>query len=92
LSNFKIFETDNFIKKIDKITGKDKAIIINQLTQKVYKQIAEQPYYGNNIKKLRNYTPETWRYRISNYRLFYEINSNEKIVSIISLSTRENAY
>ena len=92
MSNFKIFETDNFIRKIDKITGKDKAIIINHLTQKVYKQLAEQPYYGNNIKKLRNYTPETWRYRISNYRLFYEINSKEKIVSIISLSTRENAY
>ena len=92
MNNFRIFETDNFIKKINKISGKEKKIIITNLTKKVYKQLSEQPYFGNNIKKLKNFTPETWRYRISNYRLFYEVDENEKIVSIIDFSTRQNAY
>ncbi|NQT59593.1 MAG: type II toxin-antitoxin system RelE/ParE family toxin [Bacteroidetes bacterium] len=62
-----------------------------QLT-KTYPQLKDQPHYGSNIKKLKNYIPETWRYLIGNYRVFYEINDNEKIVYIIGISTRQSAY
>ncbi|MBT3275487.1 MAG: type II toxin-antitoxin system RelE/ParE family toxin [Spirochaetales bacterium] len=44
------------------------------------------------MKKLKNYNPDTWRYRVGNYRIFYEIDEEEKIVSNIDISTRQNAY
>ena len=90
--NYRIFETNNFIKILNKINGRNKFIITKRLHQKVYLQLKEQPYFGNNIKKLKNYNPDTWRYRIGNFRLFYEINEDEKVVYITTISTRQNAY
>ncbi|MBA7548727.1 hypothetical protein ES705_41193 [subsurface metagenome] len=92
MNKHRIFETDNFLKIFDKIKGKNKTIIENKLSLKIYPQLKIQPHFGNNIKKLKNFTPETWRYRICNFRLFYEINDNERIVYIIGISTRQNAY
>ena len=90
--NYRIFETDNFSKRLNKIDNKNKVIILKKLHLNIYPQLKEQPYFGNNIKKLKNYNPETWRYRIGNFRLFYEINENEKVVYVIDISTGQNAY
>jgi mRNA interferase RelE/StbE len=90
--NYRIFETDYFIKKMNKLNKKQKIILENKLYFKIYPQLSDQPYFGNNIKKLKNYQPETWRYRIGDFRLFYEIAENEKIVNIINISTRQSAY
>ena len=37
------------------------------------------PHFGANIKKLKDFTPDTWRYRIGAWRLFYEIDEEEKV-------------
>lgn len=92
LSSYKIFETDEFQKRVEKISKRDKIFIEKKLIQVVYPQLKEEPHFGNNIKKLVNYTPETWRYRIGKYRLFYVIDENEKIVYIISIDLRKDAY
>jgi mRNA interferase RelE/StbE len=92
LNQYRIFETDNFIGGLEKIRGRDKLFIENKLKTKAYPGLKVEPHYGNNIKMLKNYYPETWRYRIGNYRAFYEISENEKIVYMIGLSTRQNAY
>jgi len=92
LSNYQIFETDEFLKKIKKITNRDQIFIEMKLLQHIYPQLKEEPHYGNNIKKLMDYKPETWRYRIGKYRLFYVINENEKTVYILSIDLRKDAY
>ncbi len=92
MNEYRIFETENFIKILEKIQRRNKTLIENKLQIKTYPQLKKEPHYGNNIKKLKNYRPETWRYRIGNYRVFYEINDTEKIVYIIGISTRQNAY
>ena len=46
----------------------------------------------DTIKKLRNYKPDTWRYRIGDYRFFYEIDDKEKIVFMIAADNRGDAY
>jgi len=92
LSSYKIFETDEFQKRVEKISKRDKIFIEKKLIQVVYPQLKEEPHFGNNIKKLVNYTPETWRYRIGKYRLFYVIDENGKIVYIISIDLRKDAY
>ena len=91
-SKYKIFETDEFIKKLGKISKRDKTFIEKKLLQYVYPQLKEEPHYGNNIKKLVDYNPEIWRYRIGKYRLFYVVDETDKIVFILSIDLRKDAY
>lgn len=92
MGDYRIFETSEFLKKIEKISQRDKSFIQNKLTQDIYPQIKDEPHYGNNIKKLVNYNPETWRYRIGRFRLFYVIDESDKIIYLISIDLRKDAY
>lgn len=92
MGDYRIFETSEFLKKIEKISQRDKSFIQNKLTQYIYPQIKDEPHYGNNIKKLVNYNPETWRYRIGRFRLFYVIDESDKIIYLISIDLRKDAY
>ncbi len=92
LNKYRIFETSEFLKKIEKVTKSDLVFIKKKLAEYVYSQLKEEPHLGNNIKKLVNYSPETCRYRIGKYRLFYVINEEEKIVFILSVDQRKDAY
>jgi len=92
LNKYKIFETNEFQKRIEKTSKKDKSFIENKLIQYIYPQLKEEPHFGNNIKKLVNYNPETWRYRIGKYRLFYVIDEEEKIIYLISIDLRKDVY
>ena len=77
------------LKVIDaKIRGK----IYKKIGQRIYSQLKQNPYYGSNIKKLSGLDFDTWRYRIGDYRLFYEIDDGNKIVFITCLEHRKNAY
>ncbi|MFN0117071.1 MAG: type II toxin-antitoxin system RelE family toxin [Elusimicrobiota bacterium] len=60
--------------------------------QYVYPQLKKQLHFGPNIKKLRTWNPETWRYRVGDWRIFYEINLQKKIVYMIALYARKSAY
>lgn len=90
---YKIFETTNFNKKIEKIFTKNlQDSLSKKLKTNIYPQLKSNPYIGTNVKKLRNYKPETWRYRIGNYRLFFTVNEDTKIVYIIDFDHRKDAY
>ena len=65
--------------------------IKDKLQQFVYPQLETQPYYGPNIKKLKDSHPPTWRYRIGNYRLFYVID-DKRNVFVFAMDHRQNAY
>ena len=92
LPQYRIFETDQFIEDIKGIKGKIQEKLYLKIINYVYPQLIQSPYYGLNIKKLKNYDPETWRYRIGDYRLFYEIDDEDKIISIIAFDSRQDAY
>lgn len=80
------------MKDFEKIKGKIQAKLRIKLIDYVYPQLRQEPHFGNNIKKLVNWDPETWRYRIGKNRLFYEIDEKEKIVYILALDPRGSAY
>ena len=63
-----------------------------KLAAYVYPQLRQGPYFGPNIRKLQGYTPETWRYRIGPYRLFYSLDEDERIVFMLTVDDRQNAY
>ena len=92
MNNYKIFETEEFQKRIAKTSQRDKSFIEKKLAQYIYPQLKEEPHDGNNIKKLVDFNPETWRYRIGKYRLFYVIDEEDKIVYVISIDLRKDAY
>ena len=92
LSEYRIFETDELVKSLSKLPEGDAAFIRAKLTSHVYPQMRQMPFYGPNIKKLRGFNPETWRYRIGKYRVFFQVDSSERIVYILTLDQRKDAY
>ena len=92
LSDFRIFETDQFREDLRNIFGAGEEKIVGKLRKYVYPQLRQQPYFGKNIKKLKGYTPETWRYRIGDYRFFYEIDDKKKTVFMIAAGLRAKSY
>jgi mRNA interferase RelE/StbE len=74
------------------LNARDKIFIENKLKTYIYPQIKEKPHFGINIKKLKGYNPEMWRYRLGKFRLFYLIDENEKIVSLLTVEDRKEAY
>jgi mRNA interferase RelE/StbE len=89
---YDLFETDEFLKCIDRLQKRDKALIQNKLKEYVYPQIKSEPHFGINIKKLKGYSPSTWRYRIGNYRIFYTIDDNDQLILLLVVENRDKAY
>ena len=92
MDKFKIFEANRFLKDLEQDFSGQQERIKRKLATHVYPQLRQNPYFGKNIKKLADYKPDTWRYRIGNYRFFYEINDQRKVVSMIAIDSRGSAY
>jgi len=92
LSEFRIFETAQFQDDLERITAARREKISLKLRALVYPQLRDQPYFGTNIKKLKGFKPETWRYRIGPYRFFFQVDDKEKIVFMIAAETRQQSY
>lgn len=74
------------------LTSKDVLFIKKKLKTYVYPQIKKEPYFGKNIRRLRNYTPKTWRYRIGKFRLFYTVDHEEHTIYILTIDFRKDIY
>jgi mRNA interferase RelE/StbE len=92
LGEYRIFETEQFQSDLWSNLGPRREKVIARLLDDVYPQLRAQPYFGRNIKKLKGYKPETWRYRIGGFRLFYEIDDAGKIVFMIAADARQKSY
>ncbi|RLE33037.1 MAG: type II toxin-antitoxin system RelE/ParE family toxin [Acidobacteria bacterium] len=91
-SEYRIFETERFQKDLKAIAlGGDRRVLV-KLRGTVYGQLRLQPRFGPQIKKLKGYTPETWRYRIGAWRFFYEVDDAEMIIFLTVASRRGSAY
>lgn len=92
MSEFRIFETAQFQDDLERITAARREKIELRLRALVYPQLRDQPYFGTNIKKLKGFKPETWRYRIGPYRFFFQVDDKEKIVFMVAAETRQQSY
>lgn len=92
MSSYRIFETEEYLKTLKKLSPTNANFIKNKLKIYVYPQIKQEPGFGKNIKKLRDYKPDTWRYRLGKFRLFYSMDHTEKIIFILSVHFRKDAY
>ena len=92
MSNYRVFETDEFAKTLKKLTNTNISFIQKKLNSYVYPQIRNEPCFGKNIKKLRDYIPDTWRYCLGKFRLFYTVDHEERIIYILTIDFRKDAY
>ena len=92
MSEYRIFETAEFARALEKLPADRARFIQSRLSEPVYPQLREMPYYGPHLRKLRNYSPPTWRYRIGPYRVFYHIDEGERVVCVLTVKRREDAY
>ncbi len=92
MNNYRIFETNEFLKKLSKLPYDNQTFIQRKLSIYIYHHLKKVPHYGNNIKKLKGYIPDTWRYRIGKLRIFYSITDKQKIINILTIDLRKDAY
>lgn len=92
MSRYRIFETDEFGRSLDLLQIVDRAFIRRKLGGHVYPQLKDEPFVGRNIKKLRGYQPNTWRYRIGRFRLFYIVDQAEAVIYMLTVDLRRDAY
>ena len=89
LNNFQIAETENFVSKIKK---RQYVKIYNKIADYIYPQLRLNPFFGNNIKKLKGEFEGIYRYRIGDYRLFYQIENDKVLIIILDIDDRKDAY
>ena len=87
MPEYRIFETEQFQEDLQRNLGSRKEKLTKKLQEYGYPKLKAQPYFGKNIRKLRGYKPETWRYRIGPHRFFYEVDVEKKIVFMIAAET-----
>ena len=92
MSDYRVFETDEFKKSNKALARRSGRSLDRKLIEYVYPQLKQEPHFGPNIKRLQGYDPLTWRYRIGDYRIFYQVDEAEKIVSILTIDDRKEAY
>jgi mRNA interferase RelE/StbE len=69
LNRLEIAETETFQSSISK---KEISKIYNKIKTYIYPQLRSNPFFGKNIKKLKDEFKDVYRYRIGEYRLFYQ--------------------
>ncbi|HLE17030.1 MAG TPA: type II toxin-antitoxin system RelE/ParE family toxin [Syntrophales bacterium] len=89
---YRIFLTNEFLKQLDKIRLPIRKQLDKKISGYLFPQLKQEPHFGKNIKKLRGYEPERWRYRIGDFRLFYFVDEEEKTIAMISIDHRKDAY
>ena len=92
LISYKIFETSQFQEDLQQIAASGHSKIVQKLQTVVYPQLRQHPHFGPNIKKLKNFKPETWRYRVGAWRFFFEIDEQEHVVFMTAAHHRSRAY
>ena len=89
---YRVFETTEFTRRLGKLPASDARAIRKKLDEYVYPQIREMPFFGVNVKKLRGYTPDIWRYRVGRFRVFYTVDQEEQVISMLTVELRRDAY
>ncbi len=89
MNDFNVAETHSFQNKLE---SQELRRYYNKIRTIIYPVLRLNPYYGPNIKRLKGKLKSIYRYRISNYRLFYTIDEEKMLVYILDFTHRKEAY
>ena len=57
MNRFRVFETKEFQRALDAVDEITRNRIQRKLQDQIYPQLREQPFWGPNVKRLRNWDP-----------------------------------
>ena len=90
--SYRIFETRQFLRDLERLGPAAQKRLEAKLRQHVYPILRDNPHLGPIIKRLKNWEPPTWRYRVGGWRFFYEIHERDQVVSLTAADHRRQAY
>jgi len=88
-NDFQIAETATYREKVE---SKTFVRFSDRIRDNIYPRLRTNPYFGPNIKRLKGDLSSIYRYRMGDYRLFYMIDSSKKLVFILDIVHRSDAY
>ncbi len=92
MPEYRIFETAEFLKTLARLPASDGRLIRRRLDERAYPQLKVEPFFGQNVRKLRGYSPEVWRYRIGRLRVFCAVDGGRRTALVLTIHLRRDAY
>jgi mRNA interferase RelE/StbE len=88
-ADYKIAETETFSEHL---AMTEYGQLSKKLNDFIYSQLTQNPYFGNNIKKLKCEYEGLYRYRAGSLRVFYTIDEKSKVIFVLTIQKRKGAY
>jgi len=92
LADYRIFETASFLEDLEAAPASQRSRLAAKLNGYVYPFLRRAPREHPQARLLRDHHPETWRWRVGDWRVFYEIDDETRIVLMTALALRRHAY
>ena len=73
MGSFRILETREFLWRLEALEPSVRGFVGGSRKQLFIPSSERGPFFGRNIRKLEGFSPEVWRYRLGDYRLFYAV-------------------
>ncbi len=89
---YRVFEARQFLRDVARLGSDAQKRLEAKLRAYVYPAFHQSPQFGPNIKRLKNWEPPTWRYRVGDWRFFYQIDERKRIVFMVAADHRREAY
>lgn len=84
--DYNVIFTDTAFDNLKKLSDKNGRLILEKI-----EQLAQNPIKMRNVKKLVDFTP-SYRLRVGRYRILFERDDSKKVIEIIDILHRKNAY
>ena len=92
MSDDRIFETRTFQNDLDRLGPAAARRIRVTLEGRVYPVLKANPLAVPSVARLRNWEPPTWRIRVGSWRIFFEIDDENRIVFLTAADHRKDAH
>ena len=84
---YEVSFTEVAFKSLQRCSLKDKNLIIRNI-----EQLADDPFRKSNVKKLVDFDAAAFRMRVGNYRVLFDREDDLKVIDIIDILQRKQAY
>jgi mRNA interferase RelE/StbE len=92
LADYRVFETASFLEDLAGAPASQRARLAAKLSGYVYPCLRRAPRDHPQTRLLRGYQPETWRWRMGDWRAFYQVDDGSRTVMMVALALRRDAY
>ena len=92
MPEYRIFETTTFERDLRRLGEAAERRLKAALADRFYPLLRVSPRQVPSAARLQDWEPPTWRIRIGQWRVFYEIDDKKAIVFMTAVDHRKGAY